>query len=138
MKKIKSSMLIVMIAIGFASFVSCNNNKNAQTADGSDSTAVVNEALEDQEVAEMSAFINSVASCLDSIQVQENMIFNHPEAHNRQAAHAYTTQIVQGAACTQAAADRRTHCEEQGTGKVVEADYRQPAEDGGIPQRTVG
>ena len=79
MKKIKSSMLIVMIAIGFASFVSCNNNKNAQTADGSDSTAVVNEALEDQEVAEMSAFINSVASCLDSIQVQENMIFNHPE-----------------------------------------------------------
>ena len=25
MKKIKSSMLIVMIAIGFASFVSCNN-----------------------------------------------------------------------------------------------------------------
>ena len=55
MKKIKSSMLIVMIAIGFASFVSCNNNKNAQTADGSDSTAVVNEALEDQEVAEMSA-----------------------------------------------------------------------------------
>lgn len=79
MKKIKSSMLIVMIAIGFASFVSCNNNKNAQTADGSDSTAVVSEALEDQEVAEMSAFINSVASCLDSIQVQENMIFNHPE-----------------------------------------------------------
>lgn len=68
-----------MIAIGFASFVSCNNNKNAQTADGSDSTAVVSEALEDQEVAEMSAFINSVASCLDSIQVQENMIFNHPE-----------------------------------------------------------
>lgn len=67
MKKIKSSMLIVMIAIGFASFVSCNNNKNAQTADGSDSTSVVNEALEDQEVAEMSAFINSVASCLDSI-----------------------------------------------------------------------
>lgn len=55
MKKIKSSMLIVMIAIGFASFVSCNNNKNAQTTDGSDSTAVVNEALEDQEVAEMSA-----------------------------------------------------------------------------------
>ena len=103
-------MLIVMIAIGFASFVSCNNNKNAQTADGSDSTAVVNEALEDQEVAEMSAFINSVASCLDSIQVQENMIFNHPEG---------TT-------------------EEQGAGKVVEADYRQPAEDGGIPQRTVG
>ena len=68
-----------MIAIGFASFVSCNNNKNAQTADGSDSTAVVSEALEDQEVAEMSAFINSVSACLDSIQVQENMIFNHPE-----------------------------------------------------------
>ena len=43
-----------------------------------------------------------------------------------------------GNACTQAAADRRTHCEEQGAGKVVEADYRQPAEDGGIPQRTVG
>ena len=79
MEKIKFSMLIVMIAIGFASFVSCNNNKNAQTADGSDSIAVVNEALEDQEVAEMSAFINSVASCLDSIQIQENMIFNHPE-----------------------------------------------------------
>ena len=39
-------MLIVMIAIGFASFVSCNNNKNAQTAGGSDSTAVVNEALD--------------------------------------------------------------------------------------------
>lgn len=79
MKTIKSSMLIVMIAIGFASFVSCSNNKNAQSADGSDSTAVVSEQLEDQEVAEMSEFINSVSACLDSVQVQENMIFNHPE-----------------------------------------------------------
>lgn len=68
-----------MIAIGFASFVSCSNNKNAQSADGSDSTAVVSEQLEDQEVAEMSEFINSVSACLDSVQVQENMIFNHPE-----------------------------------------------------------
>lgn len=79
MKTIKSSMLIVMIAIGFASLVSCGNNKNAQSADGSDSTAVVSEQLEDQEVAEMSEFINSVSACLDSVQVQENMIFNHPE-----------------------------------------------------------
>ena len=28
MKKIKSAMLILMVAIGFASFVSCGNNKN--------------------------------------------------------------------------------------------------------------
>ena len=75
MKKIKSAMLILMVAIGFASFVSCGNNKNAQPNDAK----AVAEALEDKEVEEMSSLINSVSLCLDSIQVQENMIFNNPE-----------------------------------------------------------
>lgn len=64
-----------MVAIGFASFVSCGNNKNAQPNDAK----AVAEALEDKEVEEMSSLINSVSLCLDSIQVQENMIFNNPE-----------------------------------------------------------
>lgn len=68
-------MLILMVAIGFASFVSCGNNKNAQPNDAK----AVAEALEDKEVEEMSSLINSVSLCLDSIQVQENMIFNNPE-----------------------------------------------------------
>lgn len=75
MKKIKSAMLILMVAIGFASFVSCGNNKNAQPNDAK----AVAEALEDKEVEEMSSLINSVSLCLDSIQVQEDMIFNNPE-----------------------------------------------------------
>lgn len=75
MKKIKSAMLILMVAIGFASLVSCGNNKNAQPNDAK----AVAEALEDKEVEEMSSLINSVSLCLDSIQVQENMIFNNPE-----------------------------------------------------------
>lgn len=75
MKKIKSAMLILMVAISFASFVSCGNNKNAQPNDAK----AVAEALEDKEVEEMSSLINSVSLCLDSIQVQENMIFNNPE-----------------------------------------------------------
>ena len=56
MKKIKSAMLILMVAIGFASFVSCGNNKNAQPNDAK----AVAEALEDKEVEEMSSLINSV------------------------------------------------------------------------------
>lgn len=64
-----------MVAIGFASLVSCGNNKNAQPNDAK----AVAEALEDKEVEEMSSLINSVSLCLDSIQVQENMIFNNPE-----------------------------------------------------------
>lgn len=68
-------MLILMVAIGFASFVSCGNNKNAQPNDAK----AVAEALEDKEVEEMSSLINSVSLCLDSIQVQEDMIFNNPE-----------------------------------------------------------
>lgn len=75
MRKIKSAMLILMVAIGFASLVSCGNNKNAQPNDAK----AVAEALEDKEVEEMSSLINSVSLCLDSIQVQENMIFNNPE-----------------------------------------------------------
>ena len=43
MKKIKSAMLILMVAIGFASFVSCGNNKNAQPNDAK----AVAEALEE-------------------------------------------------------------------------------------------
>lgn len=78
MRKFRSSVLVVMMAMGFATFTSCGN-KGGAAADGADSTAVVSETLEDSEVAEMSTLINSVSACLDSIQVQENMIFNHKE-----------------------------------------------------------
>lgn len=44
MKKIKSAMLILMVAIGFASFVSCGNNKNAQPNDGTSTLTIVDPA----------------------------------------------------------------------------------------------
>lgn len=44
MKKIKSAMLILMVAIGFESFVSCGNNKNAQPNDGTSTLTIVDPA----------------------------------------------------------------------------------------------
>ena len=79
MKRFKSAMLIVMVVIGFASFVSCNNNKENASAVTADTTAVDGEQLENKEVEEMASLINSVAECLDSIQLQEKMLYNQKE-----------------------------------------------------------
>lgn len=60
----------------------CNGsgNSSAESADASgDTTALINAALEQQEVEEMSNVINSLSACLDSIQLQENLIFKNSE-----------------------------------------------------------
>lgn len=77
----KKFLSFVLIAAGMA-FVGCNNG--ATNADDqsevADSTAVlVDEKLDNQEVDQMVDIVNAVAACLDSIQVQEDMIFNLPE-----------------------------------------------------------
>lgn len=100
MKKIKSAMLILMVAIGFASFVSCGNNKNAQPNDAK----AVAEALEDKEVEEMSSLINSVSLCLDSIQVQENMIFNNLKA--QQTSNTCSHSCAHSRTCSLASSSR--------------------------------
>lgn len=57
-------------------FVSCN--KQTQAGDSAaDSTSV--EVLQEEEIDRMSSLINEVSSCIDSIQIQENLIFNAKE-----------------------------------------------------------
>ena len=59
-------------------FFSCGNHSQ-QTEQKDDSLSVNNvfqrEALQEAEVDNMSYLINEVSSCLDSIQIQENLIF---------------------------------------------------------------
>ncbi len=75
MKKITLFALIVVAAL----FSACNNQKNTgETQESSDST-MVQEQLEKQEVENMVEIINTISSVMDSIQLQEKMIFNMKE-----------------------------------------------------------
>lgn len=68
----------VLAACGF--FAACNqgSNKPSEVSSLSDSV-LVDEPLESGEVDQMLDIVNAVAACLDSIQLQEQMIFNMPE-----------------------------------------------------------
>jgi len=63
-----------------ALFCSCNKavKKSEEFSVLTDST-IVNEPLVNQEVSKMVDIVNSVAACLDSIQIQEEMIFKADE-----------------------------------------------------------
>jgi alpha-glucosidase (family GH31 glycosyl hydrolase) len=76
MKKISISILFVA-----ALFCACNNSGNStgEVSALTDST-IVDEPLVSEEVAQMVDIVNSVAACLDSIQLQENMIFKADES----------------------------------------------------------
>ena len=57
--------------------VACKGNSGeaSQRADAKIDSLMVVEALEKEEVEEMENVINSLSACLDSIQVQENLLF---------------------------------------------------------------
>ena len=75
MKKITLYSVIVMAVF----LTACNNQKNSnESQEQVDSTAVV-EQLEKQEVDNMVQIINAISSAMDSIQMQEKMIFNMKE-----------------------------------------------------------
>ncbi|MBO7068160.1 MAG: hypothetical protein J6W52_05720 [Bacteroidaceae bacterium] len=59
-------------------FYSCNKQSQPaeQTADVS---APETEVLQEEEISKISSFISEVSSCLDSIQIQEKMIFDNKE-----------------------------------------------------------
>ena len=71
----------VIVVLSSCMLFSCNSGKNDSTQNEMDSTVVV-ENLEAKEVEDMSKFINEVSLCLDSIQVQENLIFANKEGDN--------------------------------------------------------
>ena len=58
-------------------FVSCS--KQTQSAGSMEDSTFANEILQEEEVNQMSSLINEVSSCLDSIQLQENLIFTNQE-----------------------------------------------------------
>ena len=68
----------MLAACGF--FAACNHgtDNSGELSSLSDSV-LVDEPLESQEVDQMLDIVNAVAACLDSIQIQEQMIFNMPE-----------------------------------------------------------
>ena len=57
-------------------FCSCGN-QTREASNDVDSTSV--EELQHEEIEKMSSLINEVSSCIDSIQIQEKMIFNNKE-----------------------------------------------------------
>ena len=75
MKKITLFMVIAMAVV----FSACNNQKKSnELQERVDSLAAV-EQLEKQEVDNMVQVINAISSVMDSIQIQEKMIFNMQE-----------------------------------------------------------
>lgn len=71
----KTLLLFSLTAVFF--FFSCGNQTNKNDATENDTLAV--EDLQQDEITQMSALINEVSSCIDSIQIQEKMIFNMQE-----------------------------------------------------------
>lgn len=59
--------------------VSCTKNKLEDSVNENDST-VIAESLNDSEVEHISLLINELSVCLDSIQIQENLIFSQKES----------------------------------------------------------
>lgn len=66
--------------------VACKGNSGeaSQLADAKIDSLMVVEALEKEEVEEMENVINSLSACLDSIQVQENLLFKTDENASKQ------------------------------------------------------
>lgn len=61
-------------------FVGCNKSADTSSDLSAMSDSVLVDApLETEEVDQMLDIVNAVAACLDSIQIQEQMIFNMPE-----------------------------------------------------------
>lgn len=80
----KKSFFIAAIAA--VALCACNNSKENTVVSGEgngDSTLVV-APLASQEVDNMVDIINSVSECLDSIQLQEHMLFNMSEATTKE------------------------------------------------------
>ena len=71
----KKSLLFASLLVA-AFFVSCNKSQSGDKA--SDSISV-KEVLQEEEVDQMSLLINEVSSCIDSIQLQENLVFSAQE-----------------------------------------------------------
>lgn len=68
----------LLAACGF--FAACNHGSdNSSELSSLSDSVLVDEPLESQEVDQMLDIVNAVAACLDSIQIQEQMIFNMPE-----------------------------------------------------------
>jgi len=83
MKKL-SFLAAIAIAVLFAACGGDNKTGNGDLAATAADSALVNEALEQSEVEEMSNVINSISGILDSIQVQENLLFKTDENASKQ------------------------------------------------------
>lgn len=68
---------ILLALCSFTMLMSCN--KQTQSDDQATEEALEQEVLEQEEVSKMVTLINEVSSCLDSIQIQERMIFENKE-----------------------------------------------------------
>lgn len=72
---------LLLFVAAFLLCISCGDEKkSANSLTPENDSVLVDEPLENQEIAGMVEVINSVAQVLDSIQLQENMIFRMDEA----------------------------------------------------------
>ncbi len=83
MKKL-SFFAAIAIAVLMTACGGDNKSGSGDLAATAADSALVNEALEQQEVEEMSNVINSLSACLDSIQLQENLLFKADENASKQ------------------------------------------------------
>lgn len=83
MKKL-SFIAAIAIAVLLTACGGDNKTSGGDLAATAADSALVNEALEQSEVEEMSNVINSISGILDSIQVQENLLFKTDENASKQ------------------------------------------------------
>lgn len=76
--------LLLSTIVAFSALCACNKGADNATASTGDDTVLVVAPLATQEVDNMVDIINSVANALDSIQVQEHMLFNMDEATTKE------------------------------------------------------
>ncbi len=75
----KKNLFLLLLFVMLAMFTACNNNKSTEEKTDTADTTAVAEKLEQQEVDNVLEIINTISATLDSIQLQEDVIFNMKE-----------------------------------------------------------
>ena len=79
MKKIYLSFFALAVLLS-----ACNQSSNNLAEGTTSDSVVIQEQLENQEIEYMANVINQMAACLDSIQIQEDLLFKSDETTNKE------------------------------------------------------
>ena len=102
----KKNTLLSLVIVAML-FAACSNQKTDASQNENDSTAVA-EKLEQEEVDNMVEIINAMSAAMDSIQIQEKMIFNMEEGTPKNQVIAKLKEFQELLASKQAEIDKFT------------------------------